>query len=273
YIKDDFSEYGLSRDIEVPENIAWTHRRNDQDNVDLYFISNQESVSRDFKASFRVDGRIPELWNPMTGAIDKNLSWNSADGRTMVNISLAPAESAFIVFRTPTTETSGVAPVSVESVFDLKPGKWRVRFDTTGKEIRSKELFDWTSSDDNSVRYYSGSAQYTTTFKSPSYSDGSRVLLNLNGLHDVATVYVNGKDCGIVWTDPYRVDITDALRKGKNELVIKVTNTWANAILGADEGKAPFEGIWTNGKYRRADKELIPAGLTGPLTLTIRTVK
>lgn len=75
------------------------------------------------------------------------------------------------------------------------------------------------------------------------------------------------------WTKPYAVDITDALRKGNNELVIDVTNTWANALLGADEGKAPFDGIWTNGKYRRAEKTLLPAGLTGPLTLTITTDK
>lgn len=274
YLKDDFSEYGLVRDLEVPENIAWTHRRNDEDNVDLYFISNQENLARDFKASFRIEGRVPELWNPMTGAIDRNMSWTCADGRTVVDLSLAPAESAFIVFRTPASGTSGVAPVKVESTFDLKPGKWHVRFDTTGKEIKCGELFDWTTSDDNDVKYYSGSAQYTTSFKTPKFSAGSRVLLNLNGLHDVATVYVNGKDCGIVWTAPYSVDITDTLKeKGKNQLIVKVTNTWSNAILGADEGKAPFEGIWTNGKYRRADKDLIPAGLIGPLSLTIRTEK
>ena len=94
-------------------------------------------------------------------------------------------------------------------------------------------------------------------------------MLNLDNLHDIATVNVNGRECGTVWTAPYCVDITEAVRSGKNTLVIDVTNTWANAILGADEGRAPFGGIWTNGKYRRKEKTLIPSGLKGPVTLTV----
>ncbi|MDE6466801.1 MAG: hypothetical protein K2L44_08875, partial [Duncaniella sp.] len=70
---------------------------------------------------------------------------------------------------------------------------------------------------------------------------------------------------------PYEVDVTDAIKKGRNELVIDVTNTWANALLGADQGKAPFDGIWTNGKFRRAEKTLIPAGLLSVPTLKIES--
>ena len=110
YVNDDFSAYGLERDVKVPENVAWTHRRHDGDNVDLYFISNQEEQPREFTASFRVSGRVPELWNPMTGRIDRNLDWTSANGRTDVKMNLDGAESAFIVFREPTQTTSGKAP-------------------------------------------------------------------------------------------------------------------------------------------------------------------
>ena len=155
----------------------------------------------------------------------------------------------------------------------LAASKWKVNFNTTDRDMEVAELFDWTSSADEDVKYYSGTATYSTTFKAPKISKGSRVLLNLDGVHDVATITVNGKECGIVWTAPYTVDITDAVKKGKNELTIDVTNTWANALLGADEGKAPFDGIWTNGKYRRAEKTLIPAGLTGPLSLTVISEK
>ncbi|MDE5953341.1 MAG: hypothetical protein K2G72_01490, partial [Duncaniella sp.] len=86
-------------------------------------------------------------------------------------------------------------------------------------------------------------------------------------------VKVNGKECGIVWTAPYTVDITDAVKKGRNDLTIDVTNTWANALIGADKGKAPFEGIWTNGKYRRPEATLIPAGLTGPVSVSVISEK
>lgn len=273
YVKDDFSVYGLERDVELPENVAWTHRRNNDDNVDLYFISNQEETPREFTASFRVTGRVPELWDPMTGEIDRNLDWKTVDGRTEVKMDLAGAGSAFVVFSESTDALSGTAPAREENSMDLNVGKWNVKFDTTGREIVSDSLFDWTSSEDNDVKYYSGTATYTTTFKAPKFGKNDRVMLNLDGLHDVATVVVNGKECGIVWTAPYQVDITDAVKKGKNNLSIAVTNTWANALLGADEGKAPFDGIWTNGKYRRAEKDLIPAGLTGPLKLIVITEK
>ena len=271
YVKDDFGAYGLDRDVVLPENVAWTHRRNNEDNVDLYFISNQEETPREFTASFRVAGRVPELWDPMTGEIDRNLDWKTVDGRTEVKMDLAGAGSAFIVFSQPTEATAGTAPVRNEKQELLNTGKWNVKFSTTGREIVSDTLFDWTSSEDNDVKYYSGTATYTTTFKAPKFGKNDRVMLDLEGLHDVATVVVNGKECGIVWTAPYQVDITEAVKKGKNNLSIAVTNTWANALLGADEGNAPFDGIWTNGKYRRAEKTLIPAGLTGPLKLTVIT--
>ena len=51
------------------------------------------------------------------------------------------------------------------------------------------------------------------------------------------------------------------LRKGKNTLEIEVVNTWHNALRGADMGKPPYEGIWTNAKYRTKGDGLLPAGL------------
>ncbi len=67
--------------------------------------------------------------------------------------------------------------------------------------------------------------------------EDQQVYLNLGKVCDLATVRVNGIDCGTIWTAPYRADITVALKKGVNELEIEVTNTWANALKGADEGK------------------------------------
>jgi len=92
-------------------------------------------------------------------------------------------------------------------------------------------------------------------------------MLDLGKVENIATVYVNGVKCGTAWLAPYTVDITDAVKKGRNTLRIEVVNTWANAILGNDLGTPPFDGIWTNGKYRRAEKNTIPAGLLGPVVI------
>ena len=107
-----------------------------------------------------------------------------------------------------------------------------------------------------------GEGKYVETYHN------QQIYLNLATVYNLATVRVNGVDCGTIWTAPYRADITGALKKGINELEIEVTNTWANALTGADEGKAPFDGIWTNAKYRRAEKTLLPAGLLGPLSFS-----
>ena len=64
-----------------------------------------------------------------------------------------------------------------------------------------------------------------------------------------------------------RRDITKALHRGRNSIVIRVVNTWANALKGVSDGAPPFDGIWTNAKYRRADNTLLPAGLLGPLKI------
>ncbi|MDE5750477.1 MAG: DNA-binding protein, partial [Duncaniella sp.] len=107
YTDADFSSFGITPDALLPEEIAWCHRRNVSEGIDLYFVSNQNESPRDITASFRISGRIPELWNPMDGSIDRNLTWYIEDGRTVVEFALASAGSTFVVFREPTSATYG----------------------------------------------------------------------------------------------------------------------------------------------------------------------
>lgn len=271
YMGSDFSAYGIELDVTVPEDVAWTHRRVPETGEEIYFLSNQREEARKISASFRVAGLKPVLYDPQTGLYDENPAWSSGDGRTTMKLDLAPAESVFVLFKEPTTSTAGAIIEKKEtsqSLDMLRTKEWTVRFPNVSKPVVTQDLFSWEKSDNDSIRYFSGTAHYTTEFKAPRVRKGDCAYITLDGLADVATVRVNGKECGIAWTAPYRVDITDALKKGKNTLEIDVTNTWANAINGADNGKAPFEGIWTNGKYRRSDKALVPSGLTGPISLT-----
>lgn len=273
YVDDDFSVYGLERDMIVPEDVAWTHRCGELG--DIYFIANQQEVTRTFTASMRISGRKPECWNPVTGEMDTNPSYQLKNNRTEVNLTLAPNESVFIVFATDgkddTSKLNGGLKKQIRSNdIALNPEDYTVNFVTNDMTISRKELFDWSKEDDDRIRYYSGTAIYKTTFRwKNKIKKGQQVYLNLGEICNLATVRMNGVDCGTIWTAPYRADITSAVKKGVNELEIEVTNTWANAFLGADEDKAPFPGIWANAKYRRQEKTLLPAGLLGPLSLTI----
>ena len=150
----------------------------------------------------------------------------------------------------------------------LDAEEYTVTFVANGQTVTRKALFDWSKEDNERIRYYSGTAIYKTTFPWKYKEQKDRqVYLQLGTVYNLATVRVNGIDCGTVWTAPYRADITAALKKGTNELEIEVTNTCANALKVTDEGKSPFEGIWTKAKYRKQENTLLPGGLLGPLYL------
>ena len=268
YTEEDFSAYGLERDMIVPEDVAWMHRSGELG--DIYFVANQREETRTFTASMRINGRKPECWNPVTGEMNTHPSYRIHDNRTEVTLTLAPNESVFIVF--PTEEAADKERTSTDKREPLnrtlETEEYTVTFLATGKTVVRKDLFDWSKEEDEQIRYYSGTAVYKATFRwKDKLKKGQPVYLNLGKVCNLATVRVNGIDCGTVWTAPYRADITSALKKGTNELEIEVTNTWANALKGVDEGKAPYDGFWTNAKYRKQEDTLLPAGLLGILTI------
>jgi len=274
YKAEDFAEYNLERDVIVPPHIAWTHRSGEE--AEIYFIANQKDKKVTFNASLR-NGNVPQrssmqisgqpqLWNPVTGEITVPTDWTQDTKRTVIPLSLEANESVFIVFMKEDTQALEPNVGKLKKTIPLEVKSWQVEFPLINRMVTKEQLFDWSKEEDDSIKYYSGTATYTTTFKWKGKPKG-HIYLMLGEVANVATVRVNGIDCGTVWTAPYRADITHALKRGKNKLEIVVANTWNNALNGLDNGKAPFEGIWTNGKYRRTDKALLPAGLLGPLEL------
>jgi len=92
-------------------------------------------------------------------------------------------------------------------------------------------------------------------------------LLDLGIVADIAEVWVNGQPCGTAWTFPYRVDISKAVRPGRNDLEIKVTNTWRNRVIGDHTNPAEKQITWTTAPYRLEGKSLAPSGLLGPVVI------
>jgi hypothetical protein len=92
-------------------------------------------------------------------------------------------------------------------------------------------------------------------------------MIEFDSICDIATIRVNGIDCGTVWTKPYRVDITKALRMGENKIEIEVTNTWHNRLIG--DNLLPIEKrvTWTTAPFRLKDKPLLPAGIIGTVKI------
>ena len=129
---------------------------------------------------------------------------------------------------------------------------------------------DWSKSEDGLLKYYSGKANYTTTFTYQK-SDAKNVLIDLGKVGVMATVSLNGKNIGTSWMAPYRLNITDALQEGKNKLEIKVVNVWRNRLTG--DKTLPLEERTTSVLVDNITRkeEMISSGLMGPVTL--RTIK
>jgi hypothetical protein len=89
--------------------LCWTHRRTDE--ADIYFLSNQDRQSRSVDVAFRVEGRIPELWNAETGEIRDAMVRRSKGGRTIVPLQLDPAGSVFVVFHRPSQQADPISRI------------------------------------------------------------------------------------------------------------------------------------------------------------------
>jgi alpha-L-rhamnosidase len=266
------TELGADRDPADVRRIAWTHR--EDGGADIYFISNQDNAPRDVELSLRAAGRVPEIWDPVTCDMRTAGTWRIESGRTILPLRLPPCGSAFVVLRAPTGGLQGAGgPNWADPAGSLTvAGPWTVAFDPAfggpQKPVVLPELASWSSQEDPAVRYYSGTARYAATFtwSRPAGKPG-RVWLDVGRVANLAEVTVNGVDCGVAWTPPYRVDVTAALRPGANDLAIDVTNTWANRLIG-DHGLPPGKRTsFMQAPYRLDGRPLLEAGLLGPVSL------
>ena len=240
--------------------------------AEVYFVSNQGDAPVEFDASFRVSGKAPELWNPLTAETRALPEYKAVTKATQVPMRLDAFESSFIVFR---KDAPAVAPKGVnyptETIVAEVAGPWKVAFEEGrgGPEgvVTFDSLQDWTTSSDPKVKYFSGTAVYTSTFKlkklpsEPVYIDLGKVMV-------MARVKVNGENVGGVWTAPYRLNISDFLKKGENTLEVEVVNCWRNRLIGEKEVIPESERFtFQTSTYLSKDDELQSSGLLGPVRL------
>lgn len=210
----------------------------------------------------------------MTGAIRPLPEFEDDGRRTTLPMVLEPNQSLFVVLRADgagAAHRDGTAnfptPVRVKTL----DGPWTLTFQEgrrgPAEPVVADELKDLRLSDDESVRYFSGSVRYETTFDLRGKEKSGRLYVNTGQVGVMAKVYVNGKYAGGVWTAPYRVDVTDFVRKGKNTLVIDVVNTWVNRLIGDSRLPEDRRGTWTLNNPWRPDSQLQPSGLFNPVVI------
>lgn len=253
-------------------NVAWNHRTASE--RDIYFVANQSDQQRLLSLSFRIAGLSPELYNPVTNETHPCADWKEVNGLTILEYQFEANESLFVIFRkgNPSPEM-GKNWIETVPVQELK-SPWSVQFDAQlggpSEPVDFPELYDWSKHADERIRFYSGTAMYRTTFQwTKDQAKSADIFLELGKLSNLAEVKLNGQSCGIGWTAPFRVRISEALKDGANLLEISVTNTWTNRLIG-DHGLPEEKRIaHTTAPYRLEGKPLLPAGLFGPVKISL----
>jgi hypothetical protein len=318
-------------------NIQFIHRRTAD--AEIYFVFSDAPAPVRSELRFRQKHRRPEIWNASSGTHVDAPVFSRTDAGISVPVRFGPRGSVFVVFRKPLPERwiSEVSPAEpqlhagqwltrAESLSigysdgktervtpgrlpasEAVTGPWQVQFmDGRGAPDRAafERLISWTEHPDPGIRYYSGTAIYETTFAVPPKRQGQVAMLDLGEVADVARVFVNGEEVDVLWTPPFRADITPFLREGRNTLAIHVANRWVNRLIGdaaidvdytyQKSGTSKFtdgriealpewlsssisEGPSGRFAHRRhsfsiwqhydADSPLIPSGLLGPVRL------
>lgn len=208
---------------------------------------------------------------------------------------LETRESGHYVWKTKSGRTDGVNVTMPTEVPVSAP--WNVHF-TPGfgvpSDVTLERLISWTEHADPAVKYYSGTATYTTSVRIPEdllQSESCRLALVLGDVQVLAHVKLNGKDLGTLWKPPFVVDVTDSARTGDNQLEIQVVNLWPNRMIGdellpEDSERHPngtlkawpqwlLDGepsptsrfTFTSWRLWNKDDPLLPSGLLGPVTL------
>ena len=213
--------------------LQYIHRKSED--LDIYFIANPEEKDVTLEAIFRVDDKTPELWNANTGSVHALSFFRTNDQRTRVPLMLDPLGSSLIVFSRDASTKSPVEFDPTPSQTVTLKNEWDLTFDSYWREpepIKMTELKDWTEIDE--LKYFSGTASYSTTFQLADMP-AKRIVLDLGKVKDIAEVELNGEKIANLWKKPYRTDITEAVIAGENKLTIHVTNTAVNRLIGDEQ--------------------------------------
>jgi len=302
----DFTYTGAGANPEID----YIHRR--IGSADVYFVSNQCDRQEEIRATFRITAKNPELWDPATGRRRQQVVFESFPDTTTLPLRLPPYGSVFVVFRgAPPPDHLLTAPPEVEprasrnaleclvwkagryelsragghaariSVPDVPEpvkitGPWTVSFPKgwgAPESASFPKLISWTESADPGIRYFSGTAVYRTRFRLDRKLMDHHLELDLGRVRNLAKVKLNGRSLGVIWKEPWRVEIGQAVRAGENSLEIAVTNLWPNRLIG-DAALPPEKRFThTNVNKFKVGWPLRESGLIGPVRVVAAVVK
>lgn len=286
------SQLNVIEDFSSQNNtIRFGHRKTAD--KDIYFVSNRTDALQSIECAFRAQGE-PELWITTTGETRTITEYTVENGITTIPLEFFPYESFFVTFsggsQMEKTVKNGERNFPTLKSIKTIEGSWQVSFDTQWggpEEIKFDKLQDWTDHEMRGIKFYSGIGTYKKTFNISDLGS-KKYFLDLGEVNDIARVKLNGKDIGVIWCAPWRIDISSALKEGGNKLKIEVANRWINRLLGDRSEPEEYTRIvkfdnglmggkeYKTGRYTFTTKsamrsfkfkEPLSSGLLGPVTI------
>jgi len=269
-----FDLIGLQPDLKVEKDDPALFIHRTQKDGDIYFISNQSEKEIVINPEFRITGKKPELWDPLTGNIRDLKAFTITDSVTSIPLKLQSLESVFIIFRS-SSKGSPDGDINInypqQQLLLTINSPWTVTFDPNMRgpvnPVVMPTLQDWTLSDNDSIKYYSGTGIYKNDIELPDIAQDKSYYLDIGKTMVMAKVTVNGQYAGGAWTAPWRVDISDYIKPGKNQIEISVVNNWMNRLIGDSRLPEDQRGTWCPINPYNQDHTLQSSGLMGPVTV------
>jgi hypothetical protein len=282
---------GVNEEFSCGDSVRYTCR--ETKDLDIYFVANSTNHSLHTPCTFRTTLGIPELWNPITGEVRDLPEFSKGEKGITIPMQFEAYQSFFVVFvkdaKKVYTQKKNFPSQQKVAIIN---GPWAVSFDTVlggPDKIVFNQLDDWTFRTERGIKYYSGIATYSKVFDAPNLKIKKlhkKIYLDLGKVNVMARVKLNGKDLGVLWTAPWKVEITQFLKPEENRLEIQIANLWPNRLIG--DQHLPDDGIinhkwpeWllkgekrtserytfsTYNPYKKEDT-LLHSGLLGPVTI------
>lgn len=210
--------------------IYFAHRR--LSDANMYFLDNHKDVEEENVFTFASKGKYAQLWNTVTGERFSLPIAKSDDKTVSIKLYLHPRESYFIVITDKEEQLPPVSWLTAEDETEAIDGPWQVYFNEKfggAGSVTFNSLSDWTLNTDPRIKYYSGTAIYKKTVSIHSTND--KVYIDLGDPGFVARVFVNSQDAGVVWCSPWKLEISNYLVNGKNDIEIHVANSLMNRMI------------------------------------------